>query len=196
MGMQGTGGHERHRTWGAAGTRSARGHKGICGAAGHRGHGDTPGHRRGAVRGHGVPCMAWRHAGSSAALCGDTMGGRSPAGPHRVSSGSDSGSRVLGFCSIHRNSIKERPAPAEWAPPPVPRAGGPRRGGATMRAPWRPPQCWAPCSIPGGGPAQIEHAEPTRSTQRCAECAGLGGEHGVCEATWSLQQRAVVCRAG
>lgn len=147
---------------------------------------------------------AWGHAGHGDMRERVGQGDAGAAGTHRVSSGSDSGSRVLGFCSIHRNSIKERSAPTEWALPPVPRAGGPRRG-ATTRAPWRPPQCSAPRSIPGRtlprqtaaqpGPPMTWGGEGARAaalgdprpgkprhgaglgegTQRGAECARLRG---------------------
>lgn len=109
---------------------------------------------------------------------------RAGAGAHRVSSGSDSGSRVLGFCSIHRNSIKERSAPTEGAP--APRGGhggaatarGPRRG-ATPRTPWCP-SVLSTAQHPGPDPAgqRCQHRPPggekgTRETERGAPGRGV-----------------------
>lgn len=90
------------------------------------------------------------HGGAHWGTRGDSGGVTAavPGGAHRVSSGSDSGSRVLGFCSIHRNSIKERPAPTEWAPPPVPRAGGATAGGYDAR-PMAPASVLSAAQHPG-----------------------------------------------
>lgn len=126
------------------------------------------------------------HGDTGMGVCGDTESsavGRSPAGPHRVSSGSDSGSRVLGFCSIHRNSIKERPAPAEWAPPPLPRAGGPRREGGGLRCAPHGAHLSAglPAASRGGDLHRQSMLSPHGSVQRWT---------GVGKATWSLQRGA------
>lgn len=138
------------------GTHQARGHSEHRGAAGtgtlgHRGHSQVQ-----ATQG----CAGTRQVSPACPRAG--------VGAHRVSSGSDSGSRVLGFCSIHRNSIKERSAPTEGAP--APRGGhagaatarGPRRG-ATPRTPWCPSVL-----------STAQHPGPDPAGQRCQRRAPPG----------------------
>lgn len=115
---------------------------------------------------HGIRTQRAQPGTGHTGMCRDTPGvvphvspscPRAGVGAHRVSSGSDSGSRVLGFCSIHRNSIKERSAPTEGAPAPRgghgggATAGGPRRG-ATPRTPWCP-SVLSTAQHPGPDPA-------------------------------------------
>lgn len=140
-------GHPGHgNAWGHKGRRHSHGHTkmhrdllgtrthGTHWAWGHTGHRDVPGM---GTLGATLGCTGHRatqgRTGTHRASAGISVHGatfvRVTLGAHRVSSGSDSGSRVLGFCSIHRNSIKECSAPTEWAPPPVPRTGGGHGGG-------------------------------------------------------------------
>lgn len=148
-----------HQAWDKTGHRDTWGYARHQDAQGMRSHRAGHGHARGQA---GMHRDAWGHG--ALACTGDmvTAGAEGAAaavpawrgaGAHRVSSGSDSGSRVLGFCSIHRNSIKERSAPTEWAPPPVPRAGRPRRGGYDAR-PMAPASVLSSAQHPGLDPAE------------------------------------------
>lgn len=177
MGTQWAQGHKGH-----PGHRDTRGHRGYPGhrhihdhagmqgdtlsagtqgtqqAQGYKGHSGRRVWQVGTLGDTHIWTQRAQPGAGPAGMCRDTRVPVLGWGAHRVSSGSDSGSRVLGFCSIHRNSIKERSAPTEGAP--APRGGhggaatarGPRRGGhggGLRRAPHGAPQCSAPRSIPG-----------------------------------------------
>lgn len=167
--------HTRHEDAHGMGPCRARPRPGPCrDARGHAGHGDTQG------------CVGQGDAGAAVAVPAQAQGGGGLTGcPLAPTAGPGCWASVP-FTAIPSRSAQHRPSGLCHRC----HARGDHGGGATTRAPWRPPQCSAPRSIPGQTLPRQTAAQPRPPVT-------LGGDEGVrAAALGDPRPRKLRCGAG